>query len=741
MRFRENGLEITIFPPNGEEIAPGSNSTTKVNIINHQHQLGIKLQVSLNLKAHLQSWCKKHQYSITIGYRQSQEVEFIWNIPIEAVAGIYNYYLNVRFLNSTSFSSFQPKVRQLTVLPTIVAPQINNIEPSFTISPASSSTQPIILSSKDLNLEIDVHNRSNKTDNFRVSTDLELAWYAIRYPEVFENMGVIDGANALNLNPREKGQINLQITPPPGTVAGNYKPEIKLHSLNSPDLFLKKIIYLNILAEHILEAELKNILNRVSHKKGQYNIRLTNKGNTFRKIKLEVRSSDEDECCEYFLSQSLVKIPPDKTVETKLEVQPNSQQKKSFFKAKEFNFQVDLIDSNNYPLPKNLPLKSNLQVRSRPLWQLILLLLLIVGVLGVSAWGIWRLLFYPQPEPKIISFEPEKVEYPYGKSIALEWTLENYQQISSVEIYDKAIEDDRNNRKCYYFNETSPDKDCIQLTTKQESENCNIARTVVSCSDIFPHAKSVKEYTFKLEAKSDRRQPIIEEAKLSILPKPTIKIFEPITVSSTEYKPEEPNSLSFEVSNIDNLVGEDKVFLLINNKRQAEPVITPENISEVCTKSINDRYACTINIPQLSVGEYTLGIELQHDDDGRKNLEPKQFIVSQPIVVQIPIELKYFKINDKDDGTIEEEANTPIIVSWSVTGSNAKVNLDCVGGQLDLQGTTRLNVPEGSSQTCNLEVLDKSGKSIIRKSLTVEVAEPEPPKELELKELESLFDE
>lgn len=741
MSFKENGLEITVFPPDGEKIAPNGNSTTKVNITNKQHQLGIRLGVSLNLKAQLQSWCKIHQYSITVGYQQSQEVEFVWNIPIEAAAGTYNYYLNVEFLRSTSFYSFQPKVRQLTILPTIVTPQINNIEPSFAIARSSSSTRQIILSCKEtLNLEIEVHNRSNRTDNFRVSTDLEPAWYVIRYPEVFEKIGAVDGGNALNLNPREKGKINLQITPPAGTIAGNYNPEIKLHSLNSPELFLKKIVYLNIPAEHILEAELKNILNQVSYKKGQYDILLTNKGNTFRKLELQVKSSDENECCEYFLAKYSVKISPNKTIETRLEVRPKAKQKKSFLKTQQFNFQVDLIDSNNYPLPKNLPLKSNLLVRSRPLWQLVFLVLLVLGVLGVSIWGIRRL-FPPQSEPKI-TLKPEKVEYPYGKTIALEWTIENYQGISSVKLFDKALGVKGINTQCYILDSKSTSRDCIQITPQNLPDNCQIDKKVASCSNIiFLHAKAVKDYTFELEASRDRGESIVRETKVSILPKPIWKIFKPIKVSSTKYQPTEQNSLSFEASNINNLVGEDKVFLLIDNKRQAEPVITPKNIGKICPTKINNLYSCTINIPPLNEGEHSLGIELQYDLDGRKTLEPKQFVVPEPIVIQTPIALNYFKINDSDSGTLEVEANTPITVSWSVTGSNAKVNLDCVGGQLDLQGIKTLNVPEGTTQTCTLEILDESGKSIDKRTLGVKVAESEPPQELKPKnDFESFFD-
>ena len=730
MSFIENGLKITVSPPEGEEITPHSSSITRVNITNDQHQLGVRLGISLNLKAEIKSWCKKRHHSITVGYRKSQEVEFIWDIPLEAVAGTYYYHLSVEFLRSTSFYSVKPKVRQLTILPTIATPQVSNVEPIFAVAPASSSTQPIVLSSEEtLDLEIDVHNRSDKTDNFRISTDLESAWYKIQYPETIKKIGIIDGDSALNLNPREKGKINLQITPPSEAIAGSYKPEIELHSLNSPNLFLKKIVYLNIKSEYLLSVELNNVLNRTALHKGLYNILLTNQGNTFRKLEFRVRSSDENECCEYSLAKSLITIPPHKTVENKLEVQPNLKQKKSFIKNKEYNFRIDIIDKNNYPLPKNLPLESILIWRSRPLWQLILLLLLVAGVLGVGIWGIRRLLFPVYSEPRI-GFEQKKLEYAYGKTIALEWNIENYQNISTVKLFDKALGGEGINTQCYLLDKEPSSKNCVSITPEKQPDNCQIDKEVVSCSNVsFPHAKAVKDYTFNLQATTKQGDTLDQETKVSILPKPTFKIFDPLKVSATEYKPEEANSLSFEASKIDNLVGEDKIFLLINDERQAEPSITPQNVGEVCTKSAGDRYLCTVDIPQLAVGEYAIGIELQSDSDGRKNREPKQFTFPKKILVKTPIVLNYFRINNSDSGTLQVEPNTSVTVSWSVTGNNAKLNLDCVSEQLGLQGTKILNVAEGEIQSCTLNVLDESERTIINKTLRVKVAEPESSEE------------
>jgi hypothetical protein len=734
MRFRENGLDIIIFPPGGEKIAPNGNSKTRVSITNQKHEAGVRLEVSLDLNSQLQQWCKKHSHKITIGYLQSQEIEFLWDIPLQATPGTYNYNLKIAFLRSTSFYSFQPKRRQLTILPTIVQPHINNIEPSFAITPASSSTKPITLSSREtLNLEIDVHNRSNRTDKFRISTDLEDAWYIIRYPETIKRVGAIDGTDALNLNPGEEGKINLCIHPPADTVAGNYKPEIKLHSLNYPELFLKKIAYLNIPPQYLLQVELQTILNKVSYKQGQYQITLTNQGNTFREINLKAESSDEDECCEYYLEKSSVRIPPNKTVEVKLKVQPHSKQKRPLLAAKQFNFQVDLTDKNNQPLPKNLPLKSSLFWRSRPLWQLVLLFALALGIISGCAWGIWWLFLKPKPQPKI-TLKSEKNEYQYGGTIAVDWMVENPESINKIVIFDSNLGAGNFNTKCYYFNDKLSPKNCTLIDRVNLPRNCQTNKNIIHCSqDIFHHAKDVKSYLFKIQAITNNRETIEQETTINILERPILEVLESLNTSKTEYKPTESIKLTFEVSDINNLVGEDRIFLLVNNQPQEEPIITQENIGQFCSQTLSDRYLCTMNIPQLPEGKYTLGIELQYDSDGRIDNKPKRFVKQEPIIVKTPIRLNYFKINNSDSGTLEVEVDTPITVSWSVTGKNAKVNINCIGGQLGLEGKKNLNVAEGITQSCTLEISDEEGKSVLTRTLGVKVKErpkpePEEPK-------------
>ncbi len=740
MSFKENGLDISILPPGGEKIVPGRNSKTRVIIRNELHKQGIRLEVSLDLQPQLQSWCKNPSHSITILYQQSQEIEFSWSIPLQATPGNYNYYLRIKLLRSRSFYAFTPKRRQLTILvPPKVKPQINNIEPSFAITPASNSTQPIPLSPGiPLNLEIDVHNCSNRTDNFYVTTDLEDSWYRITYPETIKKIGAIEGTKALNLNPGKEGKIYLSIQPPADTVAGNYKPEIKLHSLNYPELFLKKIIYLHIPPQNILQAELQTILNKVSYKKGQYKIILTNQGNTFRAIELKAKTSDEDEGCEYFLEQSSVRIAPNKNVEVKLEVQPKSKQKRPLLTTKQFNFQVDLIDKNDRPLPKNLPLKSSLFWRSRPLWQLLLLFVLALGIIGSVALIIWELLKTEQPK---ITLKPEKTEYIYkpkeSVNLAVNWTVENYKSIDKIVIFDKDRPEDRINTKCYYFDAQNPRENCTLISQNNLSNNCIKNNKIVSCSNvIFYHAQDIKNYTFVVQAFTKKGKTIEKEIKepIAILPRPTLEVFETLKISpvKSRYKPKEPIKLIFEVSDIEeHFAEEDKILLLINDERQQAPIISQQNIYEFCSKSIRDRYSCTINIPNLKDGKHTLAIELQYDSQGRLDKKPERYKISEAIIVQTPIRFEYFTVNGSSNTQIEVEPNTPIIVRWSVTGTEVKTNISCIPENIRSSGRKSIQVLPGRSTSCILTASDVHNNSINPKEITVFVKSlPQPEPEL-----------
>ncbi len=752
MNFQENGLYVSIFPPKGEEIEPTKTNKTRVNITNKTHEGGIRLEVSLDLPIELKTWCKSSSRNISIGYQQSQEIEFLWSIPPQALPGTYNYNLRIRFLRSTSFYAFHPKLRQLTILRTKIKPQISNIEPSFVITPASSSTKPITLSSREiLNLEIDVHNRSKNVDNYRISTDLENSWYTIHYPEALQKVGAIDGNEALNLNPNQQGKINLTINPPADTVAGNYKPEITLYSLNSPELFLKKILYLNIPPQYILEAELKIILNKVSYKKAQYKINLINRGNTFRAIDLRAYSSDEDECCEYYLKPGSVRIPPNKTREVELEVTPNAKQKRPFIATKQFNFQVDLTDLKDHPLPKNLPLKSSLFWRSRPLWQTILLLLLALGCIGGVGWLIWRIINRPQLEPEL-TLRSEKTEYYYnGDPIAVNWTVKNRERINKILIFDQERgTKDINNTKCYVFKPELETENCYlidkfispQSTTPDKSygeciSTDNNSQTISCSGVIFNHAQKVEDYTFKLQAFRINQAPqVITSETVSILPIPTLEVLEPLKVSPDKdrYQPRERIVLKFEVSDVENnFVGKDKIFLIVNDKRRQTPIISKQNVNQFCSQVHTNSYSCEIPISDLREGQNTVEIELEHDPNEHGEIKKKieRHKIPKQIVVKTPIKLNYFTVDGSSNPAIEVEPDTIIRISWSVTGNNLEIFLgECGQGTFGSKGNKTFTLPAKETVTCTLTASDESGQRTQLGQIKVRAKEkpkPEPP--------------
>ena len=374
------------------------------------------------------------------------------------------------------------------------------------------------------------------------------------------------------------------------------------------------------------------------------------------------------------------------------------------------------------------------------LFNKLLLFLLCIGCLSGIAWLIWWKFLQPKPEA-VVTIKPEQDSYTYGKTIAVSWAIKNFNNIEKTLIFDSKLGQDNFNTKCFYFDPNLSQPNCTLITPSQLPNNCQIQANTVDCNNlVFYHAKKPDSYIFKIQAIIKQEQTIEQETEpITITERPTLQVYEPLKTSDTTYQPNENITLEFEVSNISNLTSEDKVFLIVNNQRQAQPILTSDNINQNCIPSISDRYLCKVNVPRLPQGEYNLGVEVQYAPDGLVKSEPQRLISSQQIAVQTPIKLQYFRINNSYSGTLEIEPDKPISVSWWVTG-DAKVNIDCIGVQPGLRGSERLNVPPGVIESCELDILDQKGKLIQTKTLRVKVKErPKPEPEKPKIEFDSLF--
>ena len=248
--------------------------------------------------------------------------------------------------------------------------------------------------------------------------------------------------DSLNLNPGDTGLITLLITPPFDALAGNYLPTLRLFSENHPDLVLLDLIYLQIPAQHFLQAELRTLISRVQSKSGLFQVRLTNSGNTQREVALQVRNLEESDVCNYTLETSQALIPPQTTVNINLKVKPDKWWQRPFIGGgRVINFNIDLADSQELPIPNN-NLPGVLVWEARPWWQFLPFLLLVLLGIGATAYLIWWVLFRIPPALKIVEFYPEDNNYEAinGDVVHLAWRINDTDRLQTIKIIGMSAE-------------------------------------------------------------------------------------------------------------------------------------------------------------------------------------------------------------------------------------------------------------------------------------------------------------
>ena len=724
MTASSNWLNIIINPPQQESVKPGDTSQIKVVVTNKKQQ-GLLVEVYLELPTTLRQWCKFARQSFNLNPQQSQEILFQWQIPAQALSGAYNYALIVD--SPRNFSSPLRYNRKIEILlPPVINSSRQAVDPTFWILPDTSSTKPIILQSgQSLTTQIFVHNRSQQVDEYRLDCDLDDTWYTLSYPEGIAEPGLVSSSSQLNLLPNAKGQITLVLHPPKDTFAGNYRPDIRLHSSVKPDLFLQKIFYFNIPPQYALQANLQTILNKVRRKHGKYKIELNNQGNTIRELEITVKTADEDELCQYDLERSRLRIPPGKTTIIALKVKPIKQQGRSFFRAKQYTFQVQIEDLNQEPLPKNLPLKESLFWKPRPWGQFVFLLLLLAGVVAGSIFLVMSLVAKFSVAPEITSIKSAQSSYEYDNSaIAINWGVKYPQKIKQVNVWNIS---NSKSKRCYYFNSKTKIDKCDLIDLKKLPNNCTFIEPTLNCTNLrFVATQKPGEYTFTIEAIPYKQEKITKEAKVTRKEK-AIAAIDKITTDQ-KYKPSQDIILKFNLSNPEVIK---EIYLLENGE-------TKHNITSEITKICKpDGSECKKNIGKRGDGKYTFGLKIIHARQGYIN-PPKPVIKeAAEIAVKTPISLESFTINNQNKSPIEIKSGQQPVISWKITGKEVKISITGIGETLTQnQGYRTLNpFPDGTSKDFTIKATDIYGHSIEPKTLTINVESPPPEPDIDIKDL------
>jgi len=741
MSSQSNSLNVIVNPPGGEQLEPGATSQIRIVITNQSNYPMKAIEVELDLPPEINDWCKVKRTSFNLDSGRSEEVVFNWVIPIEAIVeSDYNYDVVV---DCRSYLTAPLRYLRQLKISTPVVRQPRSTDPTFTLKPFTSSTKPIVWQrEQNLSIIVLVHNRSNFVDEFRISCDLNDNWYSVRYPERIEEMGLISSGNKLSLNPNSKGQIILSIDPPPDTLAGNYQPTINLHSAVKPDLFLQDIFYLRIPPIHNLQVELQTIRSKVKQKSALYNIQFRNEGNSIRKVNLQARTADEDEFGEYQLERNEVRIPPGKVVDLGLKVAVKRKSQRSFFKAKQLEFLVEIEDLENNPLPRYLPLRSTLRWEARPFWHFLVLILIALLIL-VGAFFLVREIIKNNRSARIaeiLEVEPEDTEYEFNEKITLTWKIKNADRLEAIRFRtEKSPEGTITIDQTYTKSELlDPDNllkrfDC--KTPKEGELNCNRVATNASAAGTYNFVFEVYSLGGDKDKPSDKES---FEVKISAPDKPSVS---DLKVAKDEYKPGEPIDFQFEINRPETvksieIISKNKFSILDRDYREArdEQEISIEKLKETfCPNKQENPLECSVPISFATEGNNDLSIRLISNYEPHNQPEPISEQLEGSIAIEkpsIPLEIIRFTINGRTNGPVPVKIGQRITLSWQVKGEDVTVRIEGSGNRFRSRGSTVLGpYPPGTYRSIVLSATDEEGKTD-RAVIDIQVESPPEPVEL-----------
>ncbi|MBW4475245.1 MAG: hypothetical protein KME45_33445 [Stenomitos rutilans HA7619-LM2] len=761
-------LAAIISSSGRDTLVSGDRFNLSVTISNKGHQSAIITVLIDALSPSLQQWCESDQEQLALGPNQSDEVIFPIQIPIEALPGIYRYFVVVDAQEHYPEDTPIRYEQQLQVLPA-TQNTIRSNDPTFVLVPPSSSANPAILQAgAALQFQVLVYNRGDRVDRFRLAcTDLPKTWFNIIYPPSAQGGGLIAEADSLNLNPGEQGVILLLFNPPFDALAGSYVPTLRLYSETLPELVLLDLVYLQVPPVYLLQAELRTIIGQVKRQAGLFQVRLSNSGNTPRSITLSVQNLNEEALCFYTLEPATAQVAPQSVVGVDLRVQPDPWWRRPIYGGgRVINFNVSLQDDRQLPLPID-QLPGLLVWEPRPWWQFFpLLVLSILGVLGL-VYLLWWLLFRTPPSPQIAQFAPADSGYAAINDdvVRLNWQINNADRLQSITINGLSSDGTLLTRpEVYDFSRGMP--------AALESF-CTQSSAVLTCNSVRTTARKAGTYLFEMTTASKRAKGAISDTRKSIpvkieaVPLPQIvgfastqpiyqepsgfvikPIAQPIAKTAKPTRkmiinPVDPNSkeskafgvrLNWAIANPDQLravqvVGRTPDGGVASPLKQYDfSQGIPKELQAVC--SLQQVLICQAVPTELrKPGDYVFELTaLPKVSSGEKSPSQKTELIKllprspQIVAFQLngkPIQPKYFI------PMTTGQAVGGLVLSWLIdTSSGSRAELLPVPGSVPLKGALPIFLsPKPGSVTLTLQVTSPAGQQVTQ-AVTLETYDP-----------------
>jgi hypothetical protein len=714
---QSNPLKVIINPPDILLGMPGDTLQLHATITNQGNQ-DARIYVyfdeafqNLNLSNNPLQEC------LSLASQKSYEVSFEFQIPTNTPPGTYNYRLIVDAPEDYPEETPISFPLQIQVLIKEQTKRRGADDPTFTVKPATNPNNPLIYKlGQPLQLTVTVNNRCQQVDRFRLTCpDLDETWFTIRYPKTgFEGAGVLS-QNGLELNDYSQGEILLEIHPPADAFAGTYPPTIRLHSQNRPDLILLDLVYITIPEVYSLDVELNTILGKVSRVAGKYELKLTNKGNTTRELFISGKTQDEEELCNYKFEPSQVRLLPTKSVDVSLTAKPLNYWRQPWFGSGLFiNFQLEIQDQKQLPLPEKLP-QGTLVWKARPWWQFLLLLLLILGILGGSALIIWRIL---RPVPVLIDeFKPNSYSYEFGNKVLLNWQIRNINHSDKVKL---SIIAEGANPKQYIIYESR------RKINEEFQKACSpIEENILRCNNYQTEAKFPGKYIFKLEANNSKGTPVEKRFEVNIKqpPKPEIVDFK---LDKQNYQKGQPISLSWQISNYEQLANLEIIMKQENGAEASLGKLDFTQLQKQCQNQKDNQLICSyVIVGGTTPGTYNFVLQPTAKPPSTAVLKPVETKVN---VLPKPFKIKTFTLNGSSQSPQTVEEGQEVTLNWEVEGDKEDINVKLsTDGKVSPVDSKRFNITR--SLDIEIEVTDKYGQQPDNKIIRIEVkpkANPSP---------------
>ncbi|MGG6264765.1 hypothetical protein ACQ4M3_31540 [Leptolyngbya sp. AN03gr2] len=480
---------------------------------------------------------------------ETRNITLNFDVPTQAAPGTYHYtiaYKSEQNLEKTIRCPLQFEVPLM---------QRNRFKKTlnFNLAPATTSDAPYRLQpGQAVTFTLSIENRSTISDLIYLNcSELPSDWFTIDYHnQEAEPLGIVQPIKGLRLEAQESGEIQFTFHPPIGTPAGSYFPTLQLISMNSPDLLTLDVIYVQVLPDTRLETELIPKVRSIPREFPSFTLRVQNRGNVERKLKLETRGAEQR--FQFVTDSNGMTIAPNQEASIVLRAIPRNRWQRPWWGKplrSTVNFHLIPIDAISDP---PYPAQAKLIWLPHPKWVLAGLMLLGAGSLLMLVSLLYRFNRQPITTADIVEFNPTKRTYLEGASnaVRLNWTVQNPETLDRL-VIAQLNEGAEIQTKAYDFStsipkelqaKTNKDNGCRRLESDKPAQAAPVfwelplpdlpwfsslqqpaQYTKVECQGIpFVSSQSgAFKYRLKLFDKSNARVPIVEETTDTVTVKST----------------------------------------------------------------------------------------------------------------------------------------------------------------------------------------------------------------------------